>query len=34
MGQETSMKAGGILSGLFLNPEDGGEIFLRNVGEF
>jgi hypothetical protein len=34
--QETRMKAGGIHAGfflaLFLDPEDGGDMFLRNVG--
>jgi hypothetical protein len=29
--QETSTKAGGKLR-LFFDPEDGGDIFLRNVG--
>jgi hypothetical protein len=24
----------GILIGLFIDPEDGGDIFLRNVGRF
>jgi hypothetical protein len=28
------MKAGGFLLGLFFDPEDGGDMFLHDVGSF